>query len=47
MITDPVPEVQFCDKEAEMRIVLHARHAHRNDSEMHSNILTRRLMTLS
>ena len=44
---DPVPEVQFCDEEAETRIVLPARHARRNDGVMRSNTLTRRLMSLS
>ena len=47
MIRDPDPEVQFCDEEAETRIVLHARHARRNDSVMQSNTLTLRLMSLS
>ena len=47
MIRDPVPEVQFYDEEAETRIVLHARHARRNDSVKHSNTLTLRLMSLS
>ena len=47
MITDPVPEVQFRDEEAETHIVLHARHARRNDSVMHSDTLTLRLMSLS
>ena len=47
MIRDPVPEVQFYDEEAETRIVLHARHARGNDSVMHSNTLTLRLMSLS
>ena len=37
MIRDPVPEVQFCEEEAETRIALHARHARRNDSVMHSD----------
>ena len=40
MIRDPVPEVQFYDEEPETRIVLHARHARRNDSVMHYNTLT-------
>ena len=31
VIRDPVPEVQFRDEEADTRIVLHARHARRND----------------
>ena len=43
----PVPEVQFSDEEADTTIVLHARHAHRNDSVMHSDTLTLRLMYLS
>ena len=37
MIRDPVPEVQFRDEEADTRIVLHARHARRNDSLLHSD----------
>ena len=44
---DPVPEVQFRDEEAGTRIVLHARHARRNDSVMYSDTLTLRLMSLS
>ena len=36
VIRDPVPEVQFRDEEADTPIVLHARHARRNDSVMHS-----------
>ena len=48
MVTrDPVPAVQFCDEEAGTRIVLYARHARRNDSVMHSDTLTLRLMSLS
>ena len=48
MVTrDPVPEVQFRDEEADTRIVLYARHARRNDSVMHSDTLTLRLMSLS
>ena len=48
MVTrDPVPEVQFCDEEADTRIVLYARHARRNDSVIHSDTLTLRLMSLS
>ena len=47
VIRDPVPEVQFCEEEAETRIALHARHARRNDSVMHSDTLTLRLMSLS
>ena len=47
VMRDPVPEVQFCDEEAETRIALHARHARRNDSMMHSDTLTLRLMSLS
>ena len=46
VIRDPVPEVQFRDEEAEMRIVLHVQHTCRNDSVMHSDTLTLRLMTL-
>ena len=44
---DPVPEVQFRDEEAGTRIVLHGRHARRNDSVMYSDTLTLRLMSLS
>ena len=47
MIGDPVPEVQFSDEEADTTIVLHARHALRNDSVMHSDTLTLTLMYLS
>ena len=47
VIRDPVPEVQFCEEEDETRIALHARHARRNDSVMHSDTLTLRLMSLS
>ena len=47
VIRDPVPEVQFRDEEADTRIVLHARHARRNDSVLHSDTLTLRLMSLS
>ena len=47
VIRDPVPEVQFRDEEADTPIVLHARHARRNDSVMHSDTLTLRLMSLS
>ena len=48
MVTrDPVPELQFRDEEADTRIVLYARHARRNDSVMHSDTLTLRLMSLS
>ena len=43
VIRDPVPEVQFRDEEADTPIVLHARHARRNDSVMHSDTLTLRL----
>ena len=46
MIRDPVPEEQFCDKEAETRIVLHARNARGNDSVMHSNTLTLRALSI-
>ena len=37
VIRDPVPEVQFRDEEADTPIVLHARHARRNQSVMHSD----------
>lgn len=47
VVRDPVSEVLFDDEEAETRIVLHARHARRNDSVMHSDTLTLRLMSLS
>ena len=47
VIRDPVPEVQFRDEEADTRIVLHALHARRNDSVMHSDTLTLTLMSLS
>ena len=47
MIRDPVSEVQFGDEEAKTRIVVHARYARRNDSLMHSDTLTLRLMSLS
>ena len=47
VIRDPVPEVQFHDEEADTRIVLHVRHARRNDRVMHSDTLTLRLMSLS
>ena len=47
VIRDAVPEVQFHYEEADRRIVLHARHARRNDSVMHSDTLTLRLMSLS
>ena len=40
VIRDPVPEVQFRDGEADTRIVLHARHARRNDSVTLILILT-------
>ena len=43
VIRDPVPEVQFRDEEADTPIVLHARHARRNDSVMHSDTVTLRL----
>ena len=46
MVTrDPVPEVQFLDKEADTRIVLYARLARGNDSVMHSYTLTLRLVS--
>ena len=38
VIGDPVPEVQFSDEEADSRIVLHARHARRNDSDVLSDV---------
>ena len=44
VIRDAVPEVQFHYEEADRRIVLHAWHARRNDSVMHSYTLT---LTLS
>ena len=47
VVRDPVSEVLFHDEEAETRTVLHARHARRNDSVMHSDTLTLRLMSLS
>ena len=47
VIRDPVPEVQFCYEEADTGIVFHARHACRNDSVMHSDTPTLRLMSLS
>ena len=47
MIRDPVPEVQFRDGEADTRIVPYARHERRNDSVMHSDTLTLRLISLS
>ena len=46
VIRDPVPEVQFRDEEADTRIVLHARHARRNDSVMHSDTVTLRLWVM-
>ena len=45
VIRDPVPEVQLGDEEADTRIVLLARHARRNDSVLHSDTLTLRLMS--
>ena len=47
MIRDTVPEVQLGYEEADTRIVLHALHACRNDSVMHSDTLTLSLMSLS
>ena len=47
MIGDPVPEVQFSDEEADATIFLHARRAGTNDSVMHFDTLTLRLMYLS
>ena len=47
VVRDPFPEVQFRDEEAETRIVLHARHARRNEGVMHSHTLTLRLVSLS
>ena len=46
VIRDPVPEVQFRDEEADTPIVLHARHARRNDSVMHSDTVTLRLWVM-
>ena len=46
VIRDPVPEVQFCEEEAETRIALHARHARRNESVMHSDTVTLRLWVM-
>ena len=46
VIRDPVLEVQLRDEEAETRIVLHALHARRNDSVMHSDTLRLRLMSV-
>ena len=43
VIRDPVPEVQFRNEEADTPIVLHARHARRNDSVMNSYTVTLRL----
>ena len=45
VIDDPVPEARFSDEETDKRVFLHALHAHRNDSVMHSDTL--RLMSLS
>ena len=48
VVRDPFPEVQFRDEEAETRIiVLHARHARRNEGVMHFDTLALRLMSLS
>ena len=48
MVTrDPVPEVQVRDEDADTPIVLYAQQARRNDSVMHSDTLTLRLMSLS
>ena len=48
VIRDPVPEVQFRDEleEADTPIVLHARHARRNYSVMHSDTVTLRLWVM-
>ena len=46
VIRDPVPEVQFRDEEADTPIVLHTRHARRNDSVMHSDTVTLRLWVM-
>ena len=46
VIRDPVPEVQFRDEEADTPIVLHAQHARRNDSVMHSDTVTLRLWVM-
>ena len=47
VIRDPIPEVQFCDGEVDTRIVLHACYARKNDSVMHADSLTLRLISLS
>ena len=47
MIDDPAPEVQLSDEEADTRVVLHVWHARRNDSVMHTNTLSLRLMSLT
>ena len=47
VIRDAVPEVQFRYEEADRRIVLHARHARRNESVMHSYTLSRCLSPTS
>ena len=44
---DPAPEVQLSDEEADTRVVLHAWHARRNDSVMHTNKLSLILMSLT
>ena len=44
---DPAPEVQLSDEEADTRVVLHDWHARRNDSVMHTNKLSLRLMSLT
>ena len=46
VIRDPVPEVQFHGEEVDMRILLHARHARKNDIVMHSDTLTLTLMSV-
>ena len=46
VIRDPVPEVQFRNEKADTPIVLHARHARRNDSVMHSDTVTLRLWVM-
>ena len=47
VIRDPIPEVQFCAGEVDTRIGLHACYACKNDSVMHADSLTLRLMSLS
>ena len=47
VIDDPAPEERFSDEEADTRVVLHAWHARRNDSVMHTNTLSLILMSLT